>query len=279
MRISWRSGFGTGLLAGRAAAAAILAGSLLTWSTPINASAQQAVAPANTLQNSPGLNEVVKLYDAKVDPEVIKAYIRNSRSICNAGANEIIALKDHGVPSDVIAGLLQRDGELRAQAMQAGQAPPAAPPPAYSAQYPAAANTTAVAPTYDYQPSYPLDYTYGYPYYDYGYPSYGYSGYSGWPYYWPGLSFGFYGGRYYHGFNRYGYGRFDHFGINGRGGFVARGGTFGAGRGGGRTFSPVGRSGGFRSGGSFGGHSGGFAGHSGGFHGGGSFGGHGGGHR
>lgn len=279
MKISWRSEFGSGPLAGTLLAATIIAGSMLVWSASANASAQQAVAPATTWQNPPGLNEVVKMYDAKVDPEVIKAYLRNSQSICNLGATDIIALKDHGVPSEVIAAMLQRDGELRAQAMRAGQVPQTVAAPAYSAQYPAAASTTAVAPTYDYEPSYPLDYTYGYPSYDYGYPSYGYSWYGGWPYYWPGYSLGFYGGRYYQGFHQFGHARSEHFGFNGRGGFAVRGGTFGAGRVGGRSFSSVGRGGGFHAGGSFGGHSGGFTSRGGGFRGGGGFGGRGGGHR
>ena len=50
---------------------------------------------------SPGVADIVKMVDAKVDPEVIKTYIQNSPTAYNPSATEIIALRDHGVGPDI----------------------------------------------------------------------------------------------------------------------------------------------------------------------------------
>src|SRR5437764_62659 len=42
---------------------------------------------------SPGIRDVLKMVDAKVDPEVIKSYIKNSSAAYNPTAAEIIDLK------------------------------------------------------------------------------------------------------------------------------------------------------------------------------------------
>jgi len=42
--------------------------------------------------------EILKMVDAKVDAEVIKAYIQVSQVAYSPSATEIIALKDRGVP-------------------------------------------------------------------------------------------------------------------------------------------------------------------------------------
>ena len=41
---------------------------------------------------SPGVADIVKMVDAKVDPEVIKTYIQHSATAYNPSASEIIAL-------------------------------------------------------------------------------------------------------------------------------------------------------------------------------------------
>jgi hypothetical protein len=220
-----------------------------------------------------GIADILKMADAKVDAEVIKAYVHNSRVPYYLTANEIIELKNRGVSSDIITTILERGAELRSQAsssMRPAVSGPAAPPSDYG---------------YDTQPSYaPYGYSYPayYPDYGYGYGSFYDYGY-GWPYYWPSFSLGFYpfGGHFRHGdFDR------DRFGGRFRGhnfeavrGFNAAGrtGSLGGNFGGLRAFGTVGRSGGsfghsgggFRSAGGFGGH----------FSGGHSFGGHSGGHR
>ena len=223
---------------------------------------------ANQTAWSAGIPEILKMLDAKVDPEVIKAYVRNSPFGYHPTAEELIALRDRGASADVLTAMLQHGPQAPASVplTAAPDAAAVAPQGAYPTYTPPA------IPSYDY--SYP-DYGYAaYPYYGY-YPYYPYYD----NYWWPGFSFGWYwpwywnSGRFFahHGFDdRFGHGFRGGFGHGFRGGF------------GGRPFAP-----GFRGGGGFHGgfvaHSGGFAGHGGGFagHGGGGFGGGhgGGGHR
>jgi hypothetical protein len=136
------------------------------------------------LSYSPGIHDVLKMLDAKVDMEVIKAYIKNSPIPFNPSATEIIALKNHGVPDDLITAMIQHGAEVRAQLAQSAQmaAPPTSPTtaaPGYS--------YGGTTPYPDYSSSYPYDYSsygYGYPNYPYyGYPYYYGYGYPYYPYY------------------------------------------------------------------------------------------------
>src|ERR1700747_3209088 len=63
---------------------------------------------------SPGVADVLKMADAKVDPDTIKAFIRSSPVPYNPSASEIIALKERGLSSDILTAMLERGGELRA---------------------------------------------------------------------------------------------------------------------------------------------------------------------
>ena|SRR2546422_9116603 len=81
-----------------------------------------------TLGYSQGIGEILKMVDAKVDVTVITTYIRNSPTAYNPNANEIIALKQRGVGDDIITTLIQRGGEVRAQAMQGATTPTATAP-------------------------------------------------------------------------------------------------------------------------------------------------------
>src|ERR1043166_2207922 len=74
------------------------------------------------VQFSAGIPEILKMVDAKVEASVIAAYIDSSPTAYKPSASEIIALKDRGVPSEVIAAMLKHGGEVRAQAM--ASAPP-----------------------------------------------------------------------------------------------------------------------------------------------------------
>jgi hypothetical protein len=170
----------------------------------VTASAISSVAPANTADNqptpaqsaaattfAPPIAEIAKMVDAKVNQEVILAYIRNSPTAYNPSATEIIALKDQGVSSDILTAMLQHGAEVRAQSIRAVQAAQAAAAPQ---SVPGAANPYAPAPAYDpsAQPVYP-NYVVSYPDYSYAYsapvyPAYGYS--SSWPSCWPYFSFG-----------------------------------------------------------------------------------------
>jgi len=179
-----------------------LNGGPVTQATTPDSNAQP---PKTLIISSPVVSDVVKMVDAKVDISVIKAFIQNSTTTFNPSASELIALKNHGVPDEVLAAMLERGGQVRSQIAQSLQKPAA--PPTYAAPMP----TPAVAP--ESTPiSYPVDptsygapyadYSYGYPYgysYPYNYWWYNYS-YPYYSYYWPYC--GYYGHSYcgYHGY-------------------------------------------------------------------------------
>jgi hypothetical protein len=128
------------------------------------------------------VTEILKLLQANVDRETIKAYIHNSFTYWNLSADTIIRLKDLGVPSDVIVAMLDRNVELRDQAIQAAQ------PNANAGTY--GTNMATASPTYDasqYVPTYtyPTDYATGY---GYTYPV-DYYGWYGWPVWGGGVIF------------------------------------------------------------------------------------------
>jgi hypothetical protein len=164
-------------------------------------------SPPNTIIiSSPAVTDVVKMVDAKVDPSVIKAFIQNSTTTFNPSASDLIALKNHGVPDEILTAMLERGAQVRSQIAQSLQKPAAAAP-TYAA--PTTAPTMAPEATYasypsdyssygapyaDYSYGYPYAYSYPYNYWWYGYPYYSFSSF--WPY------CGYYG-RYYCG--RYGY--------------------------------------------------------------------------
>src|SRR6266481_1360602 len=154
--------------------------------TAVTVAAEAGVATANSpqaavsVQFSPGIGEIVRMVDAKVDAVVIQAYIKNSFVAYNPSVSEIIALKGRGVSDDILTALLQRGAEVRDQATQgnvrAGSPAPSAPygtGPAYGTQ-----------PVYPYAEPYP-EYAYDYPsYYPYYPDSYSYWGAYGYPWFW-----------------------------------------------------------------------------------------------
>src|SRR5437879_9410443 len=112
--------------------------------------ARQSTNQAATGPYTPAVSEIVKLFDAGVDKSVIVAYINNSSVAYRLTASEIIALKDHGVPSEIVTVMLQHNAELKTQ-QGSNQSQTAAynQPPAATAPY----ATPPVYPAYDY--SYP----------------------------------------------------------------------------------------------------------------------------
>jgi hypothetical protein len=278
----------------RLASAAVMLGGLASLTTisclalSDDAKTPPAVSAAGSQANfSRGVRDVLKMLDAKVDPGVIKAYVKNAPIAFNPTAAEIIALKQRDVPDDVITAMIQRGAEVRmqlAQSAQAAQAAQGAAPVQAPNAPPQTYDYGTAAP--DYYPYYPYNYAdYGYPYYGYPY-SYGYGygypywyGYSyPWAYYSPFyFGFGFHRGYHWYG----GFHGNRSFAFQGRPGFGGRSAwspavgagfrsSFGHGGFGGGSFAA--RPGGF------GGRMGGFAMRSGGFGGrGGGFGGHGGG--
>ena len=96
----------TKLSASRAAAGIAVAWIIIgcmVWSAS-NAFAADPPPPANL---SPGLQEVVKLAQAKTGDDVILAYIKNSGASYTLGADDILYLKSQGVSQSVISALLQ----------------------------------------------------------------------------------------------------------------------------------------------------------------------------
>src|SRR5258706_4345958 len=103
-------------------ASAALAGLTLLFSLSATAEIRSAATvTVNTetgtaaARYSAGIAEILKLVDAKIDAEVIKAYIKSSPIAYNPGATEIISLKDRGVSSDNLSALLQQGDELHRQ--------------------------------------------------------------------------------------------------------------------------------------------------------------------
>ena len=154
---------------------------------PLILSGRQSARPAGTY--SAGITEIIKMLDAKIDAQVIFAYIQNSPIPYNPDVTELVALKEHGASTELMMALLHHGDELRL----------------HMAQVQSTANPSPVAPAYDYPPqaAYPPS-PYENPDPSYApYPATYYSYTSGWPLaYWPSVRIG--------GYRPYGYahGRF-----------------------------------------------------------------------
>jgi hypothetical protein len=137
---------------------------------------------------------VITLKDAGVSPSVILAHVEALSSVQTPTPAEIVRLHESQVPDLIVAALIRRSADLRAQeaARQTSQTA-AAPPPAVAVPAPAPAAVeiaqppaAAVPVVYNYvvQPSQPA-YSYWYEY-SYRYPNWLYVGYPsvilGWPY-------------------------------------------------------------------------------------------------
>ncbi len=130
---------------------------------PLILSGRQSDRPPGTY--SPGITEIIKMLDAKVDAQVILAYIQNAPIPYNPDATELIALKKHGASTEMLTALLHRGDELRLQLAQAQSA--ANPPPTASAYnyapeeaYPASPYPASVEAPY---PATDYTYVYGWP--------------------------------------------------------------------------------------------------------------------
>ena len=108
---------------------------------PLTNLVEAAVEPITTnLPAPPKANltsaaaELVRLANSGVDESVMLAYVTNSASTFNLGAEEIIYMNDLGVPSGVVTAMIQRDQALKA----AGDAAMAASAEANAPQLPPA---------------------------------------------------------------------------------------------------------------------------------------------
>jgi hypothetical protein len=74
---------------------------------------------------SKAIREILKMVDAGVSKEVIKAYVETAPIAYDPSAADIIALKQKGIPDDVTMALLKRSTEVRLQNPQAAADQPA----------------------------------------------------------------------------------------------------------------------------------------------------------
>jgi len=88
------------------------------------------------------INEIVKMLDAKVDLQVILAFIQNAGFAYNPTADDLIRLREHGASSEMLMALLRSGDNGRASVPQVHSEvspPPAAPATSYvrESAYPA----------------------------------------------------------------------------------------------------------------------------------------------
>jgi hypothetical protein len=105
-------------------------------------------APAPSLPS--GVSEVMKLFKGGISTDITVSYINNSPLSFYLSADNLIALRQEGVPAPVLTAMMQRYGELQRQAGMAAAATAqvqAAPP-----QYAAAPDQTAAPQYYSYPP-------------------------------------------------------------------------------------------------------------------------------
>jgi hypothetical protein len=118
--------------------AAILITVLIGAVAPQNSRAQappgvSATLPSDIAPGSP-LAQVIQLAQSGVDQSVIIGYINNSGSPFNLTSDQIIYLKDIGLPNNAVTAMLARDQQLGAAT--AAQPPPSADPTAFATEPP-----------------------------------------------------------------------------------------------------------------------------------------------
>jgi hypothetical protein len=97
---------------------------------PADASSLQTALPSDVDPNSP-LAQIIHLAQSGVDESVLTSYAGNSPTPFNLTADQIIYLKDIGVPDTVVQAMIQRDQQLGVTdntTASTEQAPDTAPP-------------------------------------------------------------------------------------------------------------------------------------------------------
>ncbi len=74
-----------------------------------------------TAQPRGAVQEILRMIEAGVSKDVIKAYVESARLDFSPTATDLIALKEHAVPDDITTALLKRSGETQAQKAQPSQ--------------------------------------------------------------------------------------------------------------------------------------------------------------
>lgn len=101
------------------------------------------MAPPPGVKPTPAVEEIVKLVNAGVDEAVMSAYVSNSVSRFELTADEIVYLKDIGVPPVIVTAMIERDHALKGAMALLPVPPPAA---ATTNQWAEAPNPADVAP-------------------------------------------------------------------------------------------------------------------------------------
>lgn len=84
-----------------------------TGSMPTGPSAEPPRSwPIRTIQVSPWLNEVIKLAQAGIEEGVMLSYVEGTPGTFNLGSDQIIFIRDLGVPNPVINAILRHDAEI-----------------------------------------------------------------------------------------------------------------------------------------------------------------------
>jgi hypothetical protein len=200
-------------------------GFALTTAQDSTAKPAPSAPPAETVQLSAGVWEILRLTRAKIADDVTVSFIQNGSRRYNLSASEIIYLRKEGVSDRVLVAMLNQPARPAPTSPIAPQAAaPAYVPSASAPEY--VQGYTQPAPVYEsapastvyvfpessryYYSSYPYYYGYSYPYYGYSYPyyrncypswsvgvSFGSGYYGGW---WGGSAYcgsGYRGGYYY----------------------------------------------------------------------------------
>lgn len=110
-----------------------------TTATPTVSATGSDAQPQQSFKIPTKVEEVAELSKAGVGDQVILSYIKNSDSAFNLNAQDIIALRNQGVSSEVTAAMIQRGAEVRLASQQ-------------EAAKQTEAETVAAAPTYQTQP-------------------------------------------------------------------------------------------------------------------------------
>lgn len=157
--------------------AALVIGATSVEGKLVSAASDGARSTNGASKCSAGIGDILKMVDAGVPKDVLKAYIDNSPVAYRPGADEIIALHKRGVSSEIITALLHHGEVVRAKvakATRAAQSPsvrrvPAEPPTSNAPAETYAPATESAYPAYSYGYSNP---TYSYPtYWSYNYVS------------------------------------------------------------------------------------------------------------
>jgi len=118
---------------------------------PLILSGRQSPRPPGAY--SLGVTEIMRMLDAKVDEQVILAYIENSSMRYDPEATELIALKQHGASTTILTALLHHGDHWQSPAPPTTTSPQPAAPAYFYAPAPMPPNQPADDSALDGEPS------------------------------------------------------------------------------------------------------------------------------